>query len=601
MKGGERLLAHCKMTLFMRIVMGFALLFQVLIRSNVALGEQLRAEQLFDAEHLLNIVINIAPDDWDQLCKQTRDFGSAFTNPKEKPFSYFKGNISIDGVGIESVGIRKKGFIGSLDELRPSLKIKFDEFGAQPLTKNLDALTLNNNKQDGSMVSQFLTYRLFNRAGLHAPRCNFARVTVNGKYLGIYSNVESIGKQFLKNRFDNSSGALFEGTLADFYPRALDRLEAKSEKQGDRSKALRLAELLASDDALSLDKVSELVDIDYFLRFWAVESLIGFWDGYTSNQNNYWVYENPKNGKFYFIPWGADGCFMGVRAPFGFSSNQKATCIYAESMLASRLYYADGMAERYRSAMLDILDTVWNEAELLATIDKVEKLLGEQLHERQSFMPRGMNSVRKFISNRRAKVLEEFEDWPVAVPKTPRKPMYTVDVGNAHGTFSTDWQDQAPSNPIETGVVHVRMELDGKLIEFQRLGVQGGPRRLPGGPFGRAEPQAGLVFTGIRSSDSERVTLHLWTEREAFAAGGGKTIPLQGMLLVGKAGFNFFNPTANRSLVGEAKLTSVGTSAGDRVAGEFDLKIVETRGGFTVGRGETAVPKAGPQKSNADQ
>jgi hypothetical protein len=84
---------------------------------------------------------------------------------------------------------------------------------------------------------------------------------------------------------------------------------------------------------------------------------------------------------------------MGVRAPFGFSSNQKATCIYAESMLASRLYYADGMAERYRSAMLDILDTVWNEAELLATIDKVEKLLGEQLHERQSFMPRGMNSV----------------------------------------------------------------------------------------------------------------------------------------------------------------------------------------------------------------
>ncbi len=54
---------------------------------------------------------------------------------------------------------------------------------------------------------------------------------MNGEYLGIYSNVESITKPFLQRRFKNSKGNLYEGTLADFYPHALDRVEVKTNKQ----------------------------------------------------------------------------------------------------------------------------------------------------------------------------------------------------------------------------------------------------------------------------------------------------------------------------------------------------------------------------------
>jgi spore coat protein CotH len=557
----------------------------------------LDAERLFAHDHLVNIAVDIPASDWTQLCKQTRDFGTAFANPTDKPFTYFKGTITIDGVRIESVGIRKKGFFGSLDDVRPSLKINFDEYVKQSPIKGLDALTLNNNKQDSSQVSQFLTYQLFTSAGLHAPRCNFARVTVNGTYLGIYSNVESIGTPFLKRRFGDSTGNLFEGTISDFYPRAIDRLEAKS-KQHDRVKAVRLANLLASNDELSLDQVEELVDLDYFLKFWVIESLIGFWDGYTSNQNNYWVYEYPKNGKFYFMPWGADGSFTGTKPPFGFSNTQKATCIYAESMLANRLYHTAGMAERYRSTMLEILDTAWKEDDMLATIDRAAKLIDGHQHSRQSFTAQGQNNVRNFIRTRREKILKEFEDWPVAVPTTPRKPMYTLNVGKASGTFSTEWQEQAPADPLAAGVANIRLELDGKEIKFKKIGVQGGPSRTPfaGGPFGRAEPQAGVVFTAIRASDSESITLNLWSDRQSFAAGAGKSIPLQGMLVIGKAGFNFFNPSANRSVVGDAKLSMAGIAAGDPIAGEIKLTIVETRGGFMVGRGEVGLPRAGASK-----
>jgi len=590
-----------------------ARLVLVLIRAAILLpvaqdcsahDNTLDADRLFDRARLLNVEIELGGDDWAQLCKQTRDFATAFSGPGQKPFTYFKGNISIDGVHIESVGIRKKGFFGSLDDVRPSLKISFDEYVDQKPIKNLAALTLNNNKQDGTIVSQLLTYRVFDAAGLHAPRCNFARVTVNGSFLGLYSNVESIDKPFLKRRFGDSSGNLFEGTIADFYPRALDRLELKSrDHEQSHTRALRLAELLASNEPLQLEQVEELVDIDYFLKFWAVESLIGFWDGYASNQNNYWVYEHPKNHKFYFMPWGADGSFTGVRPPFGFSNSQKATCIYAESMLANRLYHTAGIAGRYRATMLDLLENVWKEDELLATLDWADGFVKGHLHARQSWMPRAMNAARDFIRKRRATILKEFEDWPVAVPTTPRKPMYTVDVGNVRGTFAADWQEKPADKPAETGSAKLHMELDGNVIEFERIGVQGGPSRMPfaGGPFVRAEPRAGLVFTGVRAADSETMTLMLSVDRKAFAEGTGKGIPLQGMLTVGKGGFNFFNPTANRSLVGEARLTKAGTSAGQPIAGEIELKIVETRSGFMAGRGELGTPKVEPREPTSGE
>ena len=41
----------------------------------------------------------------------------------------------------------------------------------------------------------------------------------------------------------------------------------------------------------SLDKaVGELVDLDAFYKFWAMEGLLGFWDGYSANRNNFFVY-----------------------------------------------------------------------------------------------------------------------------------------------------------------------------------------------------------------------------------------------------------------------------------------------------------------------
>ena len=35
--------------------------------------------------------------------------------------------------------------------------------------------------------------------------------------------------------------------------------------------------------------IGELVDLDSFFTFWAVEGLLGFWDGYSGNYNNFFT------------------------------------------------------------------------------------------------------------------------------------------------------------------------------------------------------------------------------------------------------------------------------------------------------------------------
>lgn len=617
--------------------------------TNIAGAAELPADRLFETDRLIEIAIELPAKDWEELCLQTRDIRMAFTGQLENPFSYFKGNITIDGVKIESVGIRKKGFIGSLDDQFPSLKVKFDEYVDQNPVKGIDVLTLNNNKQDGPIVSQFLTYRLFNAAGVHAPRCSFARVTVNGEYLGIYSHVESIGKPYLKRRFDNNSGNLYEGTLADFYPKAIDRLEAKTnEKNHDRSKALRLAELLAKSEP-AVDEIGKIVDLDNFLKFWAVESLIGFWDGYSNNQNNYWVYENRDNGKFYFMPWGADGAMMSMRGPFGGFGPQGPASVYAQGMLANRLYHDKSIAECYRKTMQQLLQDVWKEDELIKSIDRIEALVTPHLHDRQLGAPEAMNSTREFIRTRREAVTAELENWPVAVASEPRKPTYIVELGTAKGSFAAEWREQPPANSVEIGSAKVQLEIDGKAVEFKQLGAtahlaqpprfpfgppggargrggppgRGGPARGPQpadarrgggpgdgraaarfdrGPFGQMQLPAMIVLSGVRQSDESPLTLNISVDPKIFASSAGKTISVQGSLAEGQSGGNFFMPFGGRIVQGNLSLAKAGTKPGDAVEGEFDLKVAETRGGFMDrrgfgrgGRGGANPPAFGPR------
>lgn len=543
----------------------------------------LSSESIYDKAKILDVSIEIPEADWKQLCQQSRNPRGVFSGKIEDPFTYFRGDITIDGVLIKSVGIRKKGFIGSLDDRFPSLKIKFDEFVDQKPITDLEGLTLNNNKQDTGLVSQTLAYELFNAAGVKAPRCTFAKVVVNGQALGIYSNVESIGKPFLQRNFKNDNGNLYEGTLADLYPHALDRIEVKTnKKKHDRSQLDRLAKMLAEDDKLNIDQLEKIVDLDNFLRYWAVESLIGFWDSYSNNQNNYWIYENKSNGRFYFMPWGADAAFMQSGFPaFG---PPGPVSVYAESMLSNRLMQDESMAERYRTNMRWVLENVWKEDELIARIDGIEKLLADQTHSRQSGSARGMQGVRQFIKRRRKLIEQELDTWPVQVPSNPRKPMYVVPVGTATGELKTTWSGKPLTDISSKGGVELKLTVDDQLVAFESAGVSIHPAPRMGFGFGPpmppGPPMIDIVIEAVRTADDKLSRIALSVPENVLQAGTGKTIEVEGFYVPDAQARGFGMPFGGKSLSGTMAIGKVGMNPGDEIQATFDLKLSEVRGGF---------------------
>ena len=269
---------------------------------NSVIGAELKVDDLFRSDHLLEIQIKMLPSDWSKLRKESDrsngGFGRIFGGSRSSGnrFNLYKADITIDGNTISSVGVRTKGFIGSLNPERPSLKVKFDEYLDQSPVAGLDRLTLNNNVQDESLASQYLTYKLFNKAGVPAPRVSYAKVTVNGEHLGVYTHVESVRGPFIKRHFGDYSGEFYEGTIADFYPKAVENIEAKNKRtEKDRTQAKKLAQILETKESFNLAKAEKHVNVDQFIKFWAMESLLGFWDGYTNNQNNYYAYASPKD------------------------------------------------------------------------------------------------------------------------------------------------------------------------------------------------------------------------------------------------------------------------------------------------------------------
>ena len=138
---------------------------------------------MFDPDWIVEVNIEVDPDDWDEMRYQTRSFEDVLcaTAPPKNPFTYFKGDITIDGIKVKSVGIRKKCFFGSCDQIRPSFKVSFNHYVRGQKFFGMRRMTLNNSKSDPSKIKQCLGYWLFNRGGVPSPRCNFAHVTINGE------------------------------------------------------------------------------------------------------------------------------------------------------------------------------------------------------------------------------------------------------------------------------------------------------------------------------------------------------------------------------------------------------------------------------------
>jgi spore coat protein CotH len=84
------------------------------------------------------------------------------------------------------------------------LKIAFDEFDNNQTLDGLKKINLNNFTNDPSLMHDVIAFKLFRDAGLVASRTSYAKLIVNGEYIGVYVIIENVDKTFLKSYFGSA-------------------------------------------------------------------------------------------------------------------------------------------------------------------------------------------------------------------------------------------------------------------------------------------------------------------------------------------------------------------------------------------------------------
>jgi spore coat protein H len=346
-------------------------------------------------------------------------------------FTWYDADLRVGGASFANVGIRKKGFLGSvlgLGEIKPSIKLKTDKYVDGQLVGDTERVTLNNNAQDWTGIRTCLGYDLFHWVGYPAPRCNIASVMVNEHPMGAYSHVEAIKARFLTRAFGDASGSLYEGTLADFLrgylagadDGALGRWEAKTDDTDPMGgPLLAVIDALEGPDDGLLDALTPLVNLERFATFWALEVLLGHGDGYSAGKNNFYVYFDPADeGRAVFVPWGVDNVFEDEKdGKNGEEISDLGPYLAAE--LPRRLARIPSMATRFEDELLRLLDERWVEDDLMAQVDRYASLIS-QAQGADPMYADEVEELRAFIRERPAQIRALLgAGLPVPEPGTP--------------------------------------------------------------------------------------------------------------------------------------------------------------------------------------
>lgn len=422
------------------------------------------SDALFALPHRVEVAVELAPADWQKLRSEGRGVSALAGDLTPYEYTYFPATVTVDGVRHEQSAVRKKGFLGSLSALRPSLKIQFDREIKGAAHAGMHELTLNNNRQDPSNTHQCLAYRLYARAGLPAPRCNLAHVVVNGEDLGTFSNVESIDKAFLARHFDDPSGNLYEAQRSDFVAGEVDRIELKTnKKKGERSDIQAIVTALNSSDAELPSALGKVIDLQSFRSAWALDVLMGNWDGYSGNANNYQIYHDPISDRFFFLPWGADAAFQRSN-PFDVVNTSIA--LYAKGIIARRLYALPAERALYRQRLSELNEALWDETLLLSEVDQIAQNAADA---EPALLDQQRNLIRSQKAQMRAALSEPAPEW---IALDAQRSPCTAMTSDVQGTFSTMWGDLDVMTP-EMGHGGVALSVDGNPITAGWLGKAG--------------------------------------------------------------------------------------------------------------------------------
>ena len=160
--------------------------------------------KLFNTDEVMTIDIQIDEKDWDEMLRNATSE------------EYYSCDTVINGEKIYNVAIRPKGNT-SLTAIamdpesdRFSFKLEFDHFVGGQTCYGLDKLILNNNFADATNMKEAIIYDMYQYMDSDASLYNYAKVSVNGEYWGVYLALEGVEESFMLRNYGTQDGELYK-------------------------------------------------------------------------------------------------------------------------------------------------------------------------------------------------------------------------------------------------------------------------------------------------------------------------------------------------------------------------------------------------------
>lgn len=308
------------------------------------------AAVVYDLEKVPKITLEFKLADWNKLLLNY-DLNS---KNEKKVVSKFSYEINSETIILDSIGLKLRGNTsrrrpeGANGELHnPNnpdwhhchFGLDFSKYKPTQKFKGLNKMVLKWFKDDAAYTREIYCYNLFRKYNVWtAPRASYCRINikVDGDNLpanyGVYAMIESVDEDYIADRssqWGNSVGFLWKcgwagWNNANFVSTQSIGIEnvtlnpatsvyyAYDLKTRDLELGTGSAELISFINDLNTKTgtefknwISQKMDIDLFLKTYAVNVLVGMWDDYWVNANNFYFYFAP-NGKAYFIPYDYD-------------------------------------------------------------------------------------------------------------------------------------------------------------------------------------------------------------------------------------------------------------------------------------------------------
>lgn len=223
---------------------------------------------------------------------------------------------------------------------------------------------LNAEYLDPSLFRNKLSFDFFRSLDTLSPDAKFVLLKLNGTFMGVYLQLESVDDLFLKKR-GLPPGAIFyaHNDDANFSLLSPDNDNVKESllagykrKCGTKSDDEYLCELTYKINTIPRSdfgkEIVKHVDIDKYLRWLAGVVCTQNYDGFIQN---YALYRNSATALFELIPWDYDGTWG--RSCHGEVMEYDYVPIRGSNTLTARILDISDFRRRYRILLEEVLET----------------------------------------------------------------------------------------------------------------------------------------------------------------------------------------------------------------------------------------------------